>query len=248
VVVLDRESRLVLGTAPRRVRLEAGQAVLDVAHVAHAPPFTVELARTGEVQVLGTKLAVREDGERTVIDVSRGEVKLVCPRGEGVVRAGEQGVMISGQAPAVAAAPDLGQAIAWSEPYTTDEEAGIGSLRARRPRVTSGAESELRLAEHRVKVRISGPIARTEIEQSFANDTDAELEGTYRFPLPAGARIASMALDVDGELREGRFVDRSVGERIWRGVIKNARVGGRLGRVDTDDILFAPGRWRDPGG
>jgi hypothetical protein len=152
-----------------------------------------------------------------------------------------------GRAPQVLASPDLGQALGWSEVGGgTDEEAGIGSLRARRPTERSGAEQSLRLASHSVKVRISGPIARTEIEQEFANDTRFELEGTYRFPLPSGARIASMALEVEGQYREGRFVDRSVGERIWRGVIKNAQVGGRLGRVNTDDILFAPGPWRDP--
>ena len=89
-------------------------------------------------------------------------------------------------------------------------------------------------------------MARTEILQTFANDTAFELEGTYRFPLPAGARISSMALEVDGTFREGRFVDRSVGERIWRGVQKNAQLGGRLGRVNNDDILFTPGPWRDP--
>jgi len=246
-LVLDRESRVVLETAPRRLRLESGSAVLDVAHAAGAPPLTVRLGATGgEVRVLGTKLSIRAEGDRSVIDVSRGEVQLACPRGQEVVRAGEQGLMIAGQAPKVEASPDLGRALGWSEAGATDAEAGLGSLRGRRPRITTGAESELRLAEHRVTVSISGPVARTEVQQTFANDGDFELEGTYRFPLPAGARIAAMALEVDGAWREGRFVDRSTGERIWRGVQKNARMGGGLGRVNNDDILFAPGPWRDP--
>ncbi len=246
-VILDHETKLTLEAAPRQVRFESGNAVFEVAVVPGSPPLKVKLLGSeGEAEVLGTKLAVREDEGRALIDVSRGEVRLNCPRGTDVVRAGEQGVMLPGTAPTVGPAPDLGAAIAWSESGATDDEAGVGSLRARNPRGPAGNEQPLRLADHKVTVRIVGAIARTEVEQVFANEGNQELEGTYRFPLPAGARIASMALDVDGQLREGRFVDRAVGERIWRGVIKNARMGGRLGRVDTDDILFAPGNWRDP--
>jgi len=246
-VVLDSETRLVLETAPRQVRLESGQGVFDVAQIPGGPPLKVKLLRTdGQVEILGTKLRIREDGGRALVDVSRGSVQLSCPRGVGKVLAGQQGIMVAGSPPEVVAAPDLGQAIGWSQASGVDAEAGIGSLRGRRVQLRGAPESELRLANHAVQVRISGPVARTEIEQTFSNDTDFELEGTYRFPLPAGARIASMALEVDGQFREGRFVDRSTGERIWRGVQKNAQLRGRLGRVNTDDILFAPGPWRDP--
>jgi hypothetical protein len=246
-VILDSETRLVLEPAPRQVRLESGQGVFEVVQIPGGPPLRVKLLRTeGQVEVLGTKLRIREDGGRALVDVSRGSVQLSCPRGVGKVLAGQQGIMVAGSPPEIVAAPDLGQAIGWSQASGVDAEAGIGSLRARRVQLRSAPESELRLANHAVKVRISGPVARTEIEQRFSNDTDFELEGTYRFPLPAGARIAAMALEVDGQFREGRFVDRSTGERIWRGVQKNARLGGRLGRVNTDDILFAAGPWRDP--
>ena len=30
-------------------------------------------------------------------------------------------------------------------------------------------------------------VARTEVEEVFSNDSDVELEGIYRFPMPPGA-------------------------------------------------------------
>jgi len=257
VAVLGAETKIVLLAGVRAIRIEKGEAVLDVPPKEGSPPLEVKLLRSeGAAVVTGTRLAVREDEGRALVDVSRGEVRLRCPRGEETVRAGEQGVMKPGDPPAVGPAPDLGATMSWAQAGATDEEAGIGSLRARDLGVDANAtlsgigraatEHPLRLAQHAVKVRISGPVSRTEIEQTFANDTDRTLEGTYRFPIPSGARIAELAVDVDGSWRPGRFVDRSVGERIWRGVQKNARLGGFLGRVNTDDVLFAPGPWRDP--
>ena len=67
----------------------------------------------------------------------------------------------------------------------------------------------LTLANHEVKVRIVGPIARTEITETFRNDTDKELEGVYQFPLPADARIDALSLDdMKGGMEEGAFLDR----------------------------------------
>ena len=60
-----------------------------------------------------------------------------------------------------------------------------------------------------MKVRIAGNVARTEIDETFANDTDDELEGIYRFPLPPGAQIERLALEVDGKLVDGEFVDKA---------------------------------------
>src|SRR6185503_4590196 len=98
---------------------------------------------------------------------------------------------------------------------------GVGELRAHKP----GEEKRdrpLRLERHKVTVRIAGTVARTEIEEVFHNDGGDVLEGVYRFPLPAGARVDRLALEVDGRLEEGAFVDRERAARIWRGVIRQA--------------------------
>ena len=108
-----------------------------------------------------------------------------------------------------------------------EPERGDDGARARRAaREEAGRDAEqdraVALATHAVKVRIAGAVARTEIDETFTNDTDDVLEGIYRFPLPPDAQIERLALEVDGKMEEGAFVDRDRAAAIWRGVIQNA--------------------------
>jgi hypothetical protein len=99
------------------------------------------------------------------------------------------------------------------------------------------------LAQHHVKVHIVDNIARTEVEEIFENHSDEVLEGIYRFPLPPGAQIERLALEVDGKLVEGAFVDRERAAAIWRGAVVNA--GGKK-PAPSEEIIWVPGPWRDP--
>src|SRR6185295_10166534 len=99
------------------------------------------------------------------------------------------------------------------------------------------------LASHRVRVRIAGAVARTEIEEVFENQTDDVLEGIYRFPLPPDAQIERLALDVDGKLENGSFVDRDRAAAIFRGAIFNA---APKQPKPVEEIVWVPGPWRDP--
>jgi Mg-chelatase subunit ChlD len=92
-------------------------------------------------------------------------------------------------------------------------------------------------------VRISGAVARTEVEEVFENQTDQVLEGIYRFPMPPDAQIERLALEVDGKIEEGAFVDRDRAAGIWRGAIVNAAPQAKR---PLDDIVWVPGPWRDP--
>jgi len=94
-----------------------------------------------------------------------------------------------------------------------------------------------------VKVRIAGTVARTEIDETFSNDTDDELEGIYRFPLPPGAQIERLALEVDGKLVDGEFIDKAKAAAIWRGAIQNAAPKAPKPR---EEIVWVPGPWHDP--
>ncbi len=120
---------------------------------------------------------------------------------------------------------------------------GLGELRARRPGKTDEKDHAVRLARHDVKIRISGNVARTEIEEVFSNETDDELEGLYRFPLPPGAQMERLALDVDGKLVDGEFVDSARAQAIWRGIIHHAAPTAPKPR---EELVWVPGPWRDP--
>jgi hypothetical protein len=61
--------------------------------------------------------------------------------------------------------------------------------------------------------------------------------------MPPDAHIERLALEVDGELVEGAFVDRERAGKIWRGAIVNAQ---RKPPPVRDEIIWVPGPWKDP--
>lgn len=247
-VTLNQGSRLQLDKDRREVHLEAGEALFDVAHL-EDQGFAV-VVPGGRVEVLGTKflVTVLPDGG-SAVQVIRGKVRLETESGSVELVRGQEGQMRSGERPRALPAPGLGEGLGWSElDVGLEDDApvpGIGELRAHRPGEREERERDLVLAQHDVRVRVSGAVARTEIEETFRNDEDETLEGVYRFPLPPGARIAKLSLEVDGEWIDGAVVPKDRGRAIWRGVIRNAE-GPRRRPQPQEEWIWVPGPWRDP--
>jgi hypothetical protein len=249
-VVLDRATEITVDSAPRTVTLDDGVLLADVAHVDGAPGARIKTP-TGEVRVLGTKLTVTATPDRMNVEVLRGEVEVAAASGAPQhVSAGQEGVVSKDGRIDVAPANDLAQRAAFGEQliatHNEDTEApasGLGELRARRPGRTDEKDHAVRLAKHAVKVRIAGNVARTEIDEEFSNDTNDELEGIYRFPLPPGAQIERLALEVDGKLVDGEFIDKAKAAAIWRGAIRNA---APQAPKPKEELVWVPGPWHDP--
>ncbi|MFO0758993.1 MAG: VIT domain-containing protein [Byssovorax sp.] len=244
---IDRGSAVKLsGDKDRTAWIKQGTVVADVTHVDGS---TARFGFPhGEVEVLGTKLGITASEDRASVEVARGVVRLSGENGKSVeVRAGEEATMLRGQDPVVASSSSIADTMEWSDKKPEDIDApvlkGLGELRARKPGQTNEKDHAVRLAKHAVKVRVVDIVARTEVDETFTNDTDEELEGIFRFPLPPGAQIERLALEVDGKLMEGAFVDRDKGAAIWRGVIQNAAPKAPKPR---DEIIWVPGPWRDP--
>nr|HMR07612.1 VIT domain-containing protein [Polyangiaceae bacterium] len=121
---------------------------------------------------------------------------------------------------------------------------GLGELKAKKPGDKTERSGAVTLTSHAVKVRVAGAMARTEGDETFTNNTDEVLEGIYRFPIPPDAKIERLALEVDGKLEEGAFVDRDRAASIWRGAIVNA--APKLRQQIRDEIVWVPGPWKDP--
>jgi len=255
-MVLDHRTNLGFDAKePRRVKLVAGRIAADVAHVDNRQASIT--TPSGRVDVVGTRFSVTAADNLTVIQVVRGGIVLTAANGaKDEVRAGEEGIIENGKL-SVSAAPQLVKDAQWSEieqPKTkqTDQEttSGLGALRAYKPGEKRDKDWNLALANHEVKVRISGPVARTEITETFRNDSDTQLEGVYQFPLPADAQIDSLALDMEkepGGFINGAFVDKERAAKIWRGVIDKAAPK----RIERDpliqqEIVWVPGPWKDP--
>ena len=75
----------------------------------------------------------------------------------------------------------------WLEGYrSSTSEEWMGSLLA----TVDGKDVPLTVGYRKVVVEIRDQIARTTVEESFVNSTDATLEGVFSFPLPADASIS----------------------------------------------------------
>jgi hypothetical protein len=253
-IVLDHHTTLAFDAKEaRRMTLAAGRIAADVATVANRPAAIV--TPSGRVDVLGTRLSVTATQTLTAVQVVRGSVALDDGKGQREeIRAGEEAILDSGKL-TVSATASLAKDTAWSElapPPKADDDAtvGVGALRAYKPGEQRDRDWKLALANHEVKVRISGPIARTEITETFRNDSDTTLEGVFQFPLPPDAQIDSLELDMPdhpGGFITGAFVDKERAAKIWRGVIDKA-TPKKISRdpLLQQEIVWVPGPWRDP--
>ena len=246
-LALDRGSEVALSKdKDRSARIKRGTIVADVAHVdGHTAHFWFP---SGDVEVIGTKLSISASEDRASVEVARGTVRVRPEGGKWTdVRAGEEATLLRGQETVVASSTSLADVMEWSDRKAEDVDSpvlrGLGELRARKPGQTKEKDHAVRLAKHAVKVRVVDVVARTEVDETFANDTDEELEGIFRFPLPPGAQIEKLSLEVDGKMIDGAFVDRDRGAAIWRGVIQNAAPTAPRPR---EEIVWVPGPWRDP--
>ncbi len=250
-LILDHATELAFeGNSARTMSLAKGRVVADVAHDEKQPAKIT--TPDGTIDVLGTKLVVTAAPKLLSVQVVRGEVAVTSVTSQRAqVHAGEEAV-IEGGAFNVSAAPSLANELAWTElvPSQNPDEtvtSGLGALRAYKPGEKRDRDWNLALAKHDVKVRISGPIARTEITETFRNDSDATLEGVYQFPLPADAQIDGLELDIEGApggFLAGAFIDKARAQKIWQGVIDKATP--KIAERPSSEIIWVPGRWRDP--
>lgn len=247
-LAMDRNSEVVLPAgSTRQAKLVRGMIVADVATVDGAEPAKLLLPQ-GEVAILGTKVAVTVTNRRAAIEVVRGEVEVTSNSGaKAKVRAGEEATLGDLGEPVVASKSTMSDVLEWSSESADEVDApalrGVGELRAKKPGEKNERAGAVRLTKHSVKVRVVDVVARTEVDETFTNTTDEELEGIFRFPLPPDAQIERLSLEVDGKLLDGAFVDRDRGAAIWRGVIQNAAPKAPRPK---EEIVWVPGPWRDP--
>jgi len=95
------------------------------------------------------------------------------------------------------------RALAAETPARTTADAQQGSLLLR----VDGDLVPVPVVRTEVTMRITGPIARVHVRQSFVNPADRWLEGVYVFPLPESAAVDGYRMrigerSVEGELRE----------------------------------------------
>ncbi|HEY5955158.1 MAG TPA: VIT domain-containing protein [Polyangiaceae bacterium] len=255
---LDDASSVTLGRATAlgfagsrsrgELHLDGGNVIVDLVE-GRTSSLGIDLGM-GVARLERAKCSITRDVQGAAIEVIRGRVQVEGDRGRArTLRAGETARLEPQMEPAVAETQSDGNAFVAAETLETSNDdgergRGLGELRAKKPGDSQERSDAVRLARHHARVRIVGPVARTEIDETFTNETDEVLEGIFRFPLPAGAQIERLALEVDGKLVDGAFTDRERASAIWRGSIVHAQP--RLRAQIKDEIIWVEGPWRDP--
>ena len=95
-----------------------------------------------------------------------------------------------------------------------------------------GFGGQLTIKEQRVKVRINNGVAVTEVEQTFVNQENRQVEALYTFPVPKGASVAEFSMWINGKEMIGEVVEKERARKIYN-TYKAQRVDfGLLEQVD----------------
>ena len=74
---------------------------------------------------------------------------------------------------------------------------------------------EVALKEVKVRARLHELIAEVEVEQSYANPQSTNIETVYTFPLPIGAVLLGLEVEIGGKKLSGQVIERKKAERNY---------------------------------
>jgi uncharacterized protein YegL len=106
-----------------------------------------------------------------------------------------------------------------------------------RPVLLKGSISYgLRLQAADIKVDIKDQVAKTYITQTFINDTDRNLAGTYLFPLPEDTTFSSFSLHIDGKPVEGKILEAKEARQQYEEIVRRMVDPGLLEYADYKTV------------
>ena len=94
----------------------------------------------------------------------------------------------------------------------------------------------LTIRYHRVTVTIEEQVATTHVDQAFYNPYDWEVEGTYIFPLPAGAVVSDFVMWVDGERMESTILEADEARQIYEDIVRQRQDPALLEYIGRDAV------------
>lgn len=108
--------------------------------------------------------------------------------------------------------------------------------RPTRPLLKGGIALGLRLQGADVKVDITDQVAKTYITQTFVNDSDRQLAGTYLFPLPEDTTFSSFSLHIDGKPVEGKILEAQEARQTYEAIVRSMVDPGLLEYADYKTV------------
>ena len=71
----------------------------------------------------------------------------------------------------------------------------------------------------KVRGRLQGLMAEVEVEQSYTNPQNTNIEAVYTFPLPVGAVLLALEVEIAGQKLAGNVVERKKAERNYEDAV-----------------------------
>jgi hypothetical protein len=143
------------------------------------------------------------------VDAASGSIAV---EGDLLLQARPDGATIASATGAVPELADWSLALAVAE---TGGGAGKMDVEGARPDV----REPLALRRLTIDVRTAGDFAITSVEHVFFNPADTNREGTFRFPVPDGALLTGMAMEVHGKMVEGEIVEREKAREVYDKIV-----------------------------
>lgn len=106
----------------------------------------------------------------------------------------------------------------------------------RRPILQASVSFGLHLQDEDIKVDIVDQVAKTYITQTFSNDTDSNLAGTYLFPLPDDTTFSSFSLHIDGKPVEGKILEANAARSEYEQIVRSMVDPGLLEFADYKTV------------
>ena len=186
--------------------------LLPQTEVLIGPGSTVELASPQQLRLAAGEIKIKA-AAKSSLELVGPDGKKIAVSGTQIYRAGRQTLVKLDKPPR------------WLLSYE-GKVAGdsIGSLLAK----IDGRDVPLTVGYHKVTVDIRDQIARTTIEESFVNHTNAVLEGTFFFPLPQDASIAGFGMWIGDKLVEADVVEKQRAREIYETILRERRDPGLL--------------------
>lgn len=104
------------------------------------------------------------------------------------------------------------------------------------PVLRAGVSYGMHMQSESIKVDISDQVAKTYITQTFVNDTDANLAGTYLFPLPEDTTFSSFSLHIDGKPVEGKILEANEARQQYEAIVRQMVDPGLLEYADYKTV------------
>jgi Ca-activated chloride channel family protein len=92
----------------------------------------------------------------------------------------------------------------------------------------------LAMLNHKVTINIDDQVAVTQVEQTFRNHTDRQLEATYLFPVPKGANVNRFTMFVNGSEVKGELVEADKARQIYTSIVRRTQDPGLLEYVGNN--------------